>query len=169
VAGYRGDFLLGFSVPDAPAFDEWALLERERLRLLVIDLLQRLAEDALARQAYDEGAGYTRRSLALDNWREEAYRLLMRLLALAGKRSDALAQFEQCRRLLAENLGPGYYRPLRGYQSQRARGAHARQARRSRVRRPPRLALSAERKTLGPSAKTHLRLAESVSTSEQGL
>ncbi len=105
VAGYRGDFLHGLSVPDAPAFEEWALLERERLRLLVIDLLQRLAEDALARQSYEEGAGYIRRSLALDNWREEAHRLLMRLLALAGKRSDALAQFEQCRRLLAENLG----------------------------------------------------------------
>ncbi len=105
VSLYRSDFLDGLTVPDAPAFEEWALLQRERLRLLVIDLLHRLAEEAEQRQAYDDGIGYTRRSLALDNWREEAHRLLMRLLALNGRRSDALAQFERCRRLLAENLG----------------------------------------------------------------
>lgn len=105
VALYRGDFLEGFHVPDAPAFDEWALLERERLRLIVIDLLHRLADDALARQATAEGIVYARRTLALDNWREEAHRLLMQLLALDGQRSNALAQFESCRRLLAENLG----------------------------------------------------------------
>ncbi|MBX3055816.1 MAG: tetratricopeptide repeat protein [Anaerolineae bacterium] len=105
VALYRGDFLEGFNLPDAPAFEEWALLERERLRLLVIELLHRLADDALAQQAYTAGIAYARRSLALDNWREEAHRLLMRLLALDGRRSDALAQFESCRRLLAENLG----------------------------------------------------------------
>jgi len=105
VADYRGDFLQGLSVPDSPAFEEWALLERERLRLMVIDLLHRLTEDALSRGTYGAGIGFARRILALDNWREEAHRLLMRLLALDGRRSDALAQFEQCRRLLAENLG----------------------------------------------------------------
>lgn len=104
VSLYRGDFLEGLTLTDAPAFEEWALLERERLRLLVIDLLHRLSVDARQRQAYAEGIVYARRSLALDNWREEAHRLLMHLLALDGQRSDALAQFESCRRLLAENL-----------------------------------------------------------------
>lgn len=105
VALYRSDFLDGLTIPDAPAFEEWALLQRERLRLLVIDLLYRLAADALDRQAYADGITYARRSLVLDNWREEAHRLLMRMLALDGRRSDALSQFETCRRLLAENLG----------------------------------------------------------------
>lgn len=105
VSLYHSDFLDGLTIPDAPAYEEWALMQRERLRLLVIDLLQRLAAEALERQAYNDGIAYTRRSLAMDNWREEAHRLLMRLLALAGRRSDALAQFEVCRRLLAENLG----------------------------------------------------------------
>ncbi|MCK4315213.1 MAG: hypothetical protein KAX24_05525 [Anaerolineae bacterium] len=35
---------------------------------------------------------YTRRLLALDSWQEEAHRELMRLLALTGQRSAALAQ-----------------------------------------------------------------------------
>ena len=105
VALYRDDFLEGFNVPDAPAFDEWALLERERLRLLVIELLHRLADNAYQQQATTDGITYARRILALDNWREEAHRLLMRLLALDGRRSEALTQFQTCRRLLAENLG----------------------------------------------------------------
>ncbi|HEX7004317.1 MAG TPA: hypothetical protein VF168_09035, partial [Trueperaceae bacterium] len=29
---YRGDFMSGFRLPDAPAFEEWMLVERERLR-----------------------------------------------------------------------------------------------------------------------------------------
>lgn len=69
VALYRGDFLEGFNVPDAPAFDEWALLERERLRLLVIELLHRLADNAYQQQATTDGITYARRILALDNWR----------------------------------------------------------------------------------------------------
>ncbi|MFO7684053.1 MAG: tetratricopeptide repeat protein [Chloroflexota bacterium] len=105
VSLYRGDFLEGFNVPDAPAFDEWALLERERLRLLVIELLHRLADNAHQHQATTDGIAYAQRILALDNWREETHRLLMRLLALDGRRSEALTQFETCRRLLAENLG----------------------------------------------------------------
>ena len=102
---YRGDFLDGLNVPDAPAFMEWVLLERERLRLLIIDLLHRLTANAIERQATSDGIAYARRSLIFDNWREEAHRQLMHLLALDGRRSDALAQFEICRRLLAENLG----------------------------------------------------------------
>ena len=77
----------------------WSLLRP------IFDLLHRLTADALARQATSEGIAYARRSLVLDNWREEAHRQLMHLLALDGRRSDALAQYESCRRLLAENLG----------------------------------------------------------------
>src|SRR5262249_58998458 len=36
VALYGGDFLAGFGVPDAPAFDEWAAIARERLRHLAL-------------------------------------------------------------------------------------------------------------------------------------
>ena len=43
VALYAGDFLAGFGVPDAPPFDEWATVERERLRRLAVGALRRLA------------------------------------------------------------------------------------------------------------------------------
>jgi predicted ATPase/DNA-binding SARP family transcriptional activator len=102
---YRGDFLEGFFVPDSAAIEEWIVLERERWRLLVIELLQRLAERALEQSEYDSAVRYARRILSLDSWREEVHRLLMHTMARAGRRSEALAQFEQCRLLLAENLG----------------------------------------------------------------
>ncbi|HRV95677.1 MAG TPA: BTAD domain-containing putative transcriptional regulator, partial [Anaerolineae bacterium] len=44
------------------------------------------------------------RLLALEPWREEAHRYLMLLLARDGQRSAALAQFEICRRMLADEL-----------------------------------------------------------------
>jgi DNA-binding SARP family transcriptional activator len=33
---YRGDLLAGFSLPDAPRFEEWLVVERERLRQAVL-------------------------------------------------------------------------------------------------------------------------------------
>ena len=102
---YQGDFLADFYLPDAPAFDEWAALERERLRQIITQLLNRLIRQALEQQSGEVGITYARRLLVLDNWREEAHRDLMRLLALNGQRSEALAQFDLCRRLLAEELG----------------------------------------------------------------
>ncbi|HSN76197.1 MAG TPA: BTAD domain-containing putative transcriptional regulator [Anaerolineae bacterium] len=43
--------------------------------------------------------------MELDPWLEEAHLQAMRLLAGAGRRSEALAQYSLCRRLLAEELG----------------------------------------------------------------
>ncbi|HRJ41641.1 MAG TPA: BTAD domain-containing putative transcriptional regulator, partial [Caldilineaceae bacterium] len=48
---------------------------------------------------------YARRLLALDNLHEPAHRGLMRLYALAGQQAAALRQYEECLRLLDEELG----------------------------------------------------------------
>jgi hypothetical protein len=41
----------------------------------------------------------------LEPWREDAHRQVMRLLAGAGQRSAALAQYRECRRILEAELG----------------------------------------------------------------
>ncbi|MEO7908490.1 MAG: BTAD domain-containing putative transcriptional regulator [Roseiflexaceae bacterium] len=102
---YRGDFLDGFNVRDAPAFEEWALAERERLRELALSGLHMLATEHTARGEYAAGIAAATRLLALDPWREEGHRQLMLLLARSGQRSAALAQYETCRRILAQELG----------------------------------------------------------------
>lgn len=105
VAAYRGDFLEGFSLADSLPFEEWALAQREHLRLVVVDALHRVA--AFHETAGDPGqaGAAARRALALEPWDEEAHRQVMRSLALGGQRSQALAQYETCRRLLRQELG----------------------------------------------------------------
>ncbi len=53
----------------------------------------------------DRGIVAARRILELEPWHEEAHRALMWFFAAANQRSAALAQFETCRHVLAEELG----------------------------------------------------------------
>lgn len=102
---YGGDFLEGFYVRDAPAFEEWVLPERERLRQKMQQALHRLAVYYTAREQYVRAIAYTSRLLALEPWHEEVHQQMMLLLALSGQRSAALTQYETCRRLLADEFG----------------------------------------------------------------
>jgi predicted ATPase/DNA-binding SARP family transcriptional activator len=102
---YQGDLLQGFYVRDAPAFEDWLTGERERLKTLAVGALQRLAAHYGTRRDPALGLEYARRLLALEPWREEAHQHMMRLLAQAGQRSAALAQYELCRRLLQSEFG----------------------------------------------------------------
>ncbi|MBU1877557.1 MAG: tetratricopeptide repeat protein [Chloroflexi bacterium] len=105
VALYRGSFLEGFSVRDSAAFEEWALFKREQFGRQVLNALRRLAAYHEGRGEYELAQAYAWRQVELEPWQEEAHRQLMRALALGGQRSAALAQYETCRRLLAEELG----------------------------------------------------------------
>jgi hypothetical protein len=81
------------------------LLERERLRDLLIHALQVLTELCIEQGRAADGAAAARKLLELDPWCEEAHRQLMTVLASTGQRSAALVQYETCRRLLANDLG----------------------------------------------------------------
>jgi len=102
---YRGDLLQQFFLNDSPAFEEWVVLQRERLRRQVLEALHRLANFYERRGEHRQALQYAMRQLELDAWREEAHRQAMRALALSGERSTALAQYEACRRMLARELG----------------------------------------------------------------
>ena len=102
---YRGDFLEGFSLADSPAFEEWVVVQRERLHRMAIDALQLLCRCHEVRGELDEALHCAWRWVALDPWRERAHREVMRLLAKTGQRSAALRQYETCRRALADELG----------------------------------------------------------------
>ncbi len=101
---YGGDFMEGFYVHDAPAFEEWVLLQRERLQALQLSVLYMLTKHYTARGAYAEGIKQAARLLALAPWHEDFHRQMMLLLALSGQRSAALYQYESCRRILKKEL-----------------------------------------------------------------
>ncbi len=101
---YVGDFLAGFFVRDAPAFEEWMLAQRARFRELALHALHTLTQRHLDASQYDRAISDATRLLVFDPWREEAHRQLMLTLARTGQRSAALAQYKRCRRLLQEEL-----------------------------------------------------------------
>lgn len=102
---YRGEFMAGFSLPDSPPFEEWALLTREQLHRQVIEALYRLANSLEQRGEFEQALVHAWRQVDLDPWREAAHRQVMRLLAHSGQRSAALAQYHHCREVLQEELG----------------------------------------------------------------
>ena len=102
---YRGDLLAGFTLSDCPAFDEWLFFETEGLRRDLAGALERLAASHAAGGELELAITASRRWLALDPLHEPAHRSLMRLYALAGQRSAALRQYEECVRILAAEVG----------------------------------------------------------------
>ncbi len=102
---YRGEFLQHFFLEDSAEFEQWALVQREGLHQRILDACSWLATYYERHRDFSTARRYASRQLELDPWREEAHGQMMRALALDGQRSAALAQYETCRRVLAEELG----------------------------------------------------------------
>jgi TolB-like protein len=101
---YRGDLLDGLDVRD-PAFEEWLLFERQRLRDLARAALANMLDRHAASGEHDQAAVAARRLLALDPLHESAHRALMRIYAQHGQAALALKQYQLCRDALHEELG----------------------------------------------------------------
>lgn len=98
ITHYTGDLLEGF-------YDDWALRERERLRLLYLDSLGSLLRHHSDTGALEEALRCGQQILAIDPLREEIHREVIRLHVRSGHRALALRQYECCRRTLDEELG----------------------------------------------------------------
>ena len=98
IALYRGDLLEAI-------YDDWVLLERERLRETYLDALERLITLHKQRQDYAQALAYARQLVAADPLHERAHRDLMRLYHLAGRPQAALEQYARLRDLLDRELG----------------------------------------------------------------
>ncbi len=101
----RGEFLVGFSLPDAPEFDNWAALQREACQRQVETVYDRLTQYQLANHEITIAAETTMRWVRRAPLSEAAYRRLMAAQALAGDRSAALKTYAQCRAMLQAEFG----------------------------------------------------------------
>jgi DNA-binding SARP family transcriptional activator len=102
---YRGDLLQNMVVQEAPLFDEWLLVERERLQLAYQEVLWALAQ---AQQIINDFAGAARtlnRLIQADPLRERSYRALMGVHYRAGDRAAAVQVYKQCTTVLNNELG----------------------------------------------------------------
>jgi DNA-binding SARP family transcriptional activator len=107
----RGDFLEGFHLDDAPAFDGWMTLERERYRALAAAALVAAGERRVAGSQFTEARDLAHRALAVQPHAEPAVRLLMRAAALSDDAAGALAAFHDFGKGLHADIGE---QPSRG-------------------------------------------------------
>jgi DNA-binding SARP family transcriptional activator len=101
---YSNDFLAGFTLRDAPDFDDWQFFQREELRSTFAGALQQLIQIAEDEANWEEALRYARRWLLLDPLEESVQRRLMALYAQAGQPAAALRQYEECVRILQAEL-----------------------------------------------------------------
>src|SRR6266550_1145196 len=102
---YRGPLLQGFTLTDAPLFEEWVRFEEMDSRQAYAGALQQLAARAEQRQAWDEAITYMQRIVQLDALSEEAQRRLIELYVHTGAIGQALRQYRQLETELAQELG----------------------------------------------------------------
>jgi TolB-like protein/two-component SAPR family response regulator len=102
IALYDGELLSGFNLRQ-PSFADWLAGERARLRDLALGALETLMDGA--GEAPADLITLAQRAISLDPYREQAHRHLMRSLALAGRRNEALTHYRQLVGTLQADLG----------------------------------------------------------------
>jgi ABC-type oligopeptide transport system substrate-binding subunit/DNA-binding SARP family transcriptional activator len=102
---YRDEFMAGFSLRDSSEFDDWQFFQSENLRRDLAGALERLIPGYCARDEYELALGHARRWLSLDPLHEAAHQRLMQLYAWTEQRPAALRQYQECARILQEELG----------------------------------------------------------------
>ena len=105
VALCGGDLLEGFGLRDSPAFEDWQRLQADGLRRELAGALDRLAELDAAAGDHAAAIRHARRRVDLEPLHEPARVRLIRLLAGAGDRAGALAEYRTCVRVLSAELG----------------------------------------------------------------
>lgn len=96
---YKNDFL-------ADTIGEiWIQEERAQLKKSRLDLLEHLTEVLIKLGRHREAYPYAETMVQLDPCREEGHRMLMKILINLGHRSQAIAQYQQCKKILQRELG----------------------------------------------------------------
>ncbi len=95
---YTGDLL-------ESVYEDWCLYDRERFRLMLLNLLNKIMVYHGLYGNYESGIECGERILAFDNTREKIHRQLMWLHTLAGDRTASIAQYKHCCQVLHDELG----------------------------------------------------------------
>ncbi|HRQ23984.1 MAG TPA: BTAD domain-containing putative transcriptional regulator, partial [Anaerolineales bacterium] len=101
---YRGDFLEGFHLRDGQGFEEWTILQRERLRRLAREGFRFLSRYYLESGQFTEGVEFSSRWQRLDPYDEEACRAQMWSLVRTGQRAAALQCYQELKKKLSQDL-----------------------------------------------------------------
>lgn len=104
-AAYEGPFLDGFYVADAPDFERWAELERERLARAYARVLETLADEREREGEWLAAVEWWRRLAVADPLSSRVALRLITALAASGEREGALRHAATHAAMLREELG----------------------------------------------------------------
>jgi two-component SAPR family response regulator len=96
---YRGDYLV------EDLYEDWTMVERERLSNAYMDILGRLARHYLDNGRPEESVRCCYRALEKDRCHEDSHRLLMRCYSRMGQLSRVARQYTMCERILEQEYG----------------------------------------------------------------
>ncbi len=102
---YRGDVLAGFNLSDAPEFDDWATVQRERAYQLLHQIAAALVAAQVAARNIPAALGTITRWIGLSPLHEPAYRELLQLQLASGDRVGARRTSEAYHAMLAREFG----------------------------------------------------------------
>lgn len=102
---YRGDFLEGFYVKDADKFEEWMISTKEEFKDIYIQKLQSSLREYIEDKNTKEIKKYCKRLIAIDEFNEKPYRLLMKVYKEEGKYDKAIHIYNKLDKNLKEELG----------------------------------------------------------------
>jgi DNA-binding SARP family transcriptional activator len=102
-----GQLLEGFSLPDAPAFEQWLDGARARQASRVVEQLLASGERALGRSDLASADDHALRALQVEPASERAARLRIRARALAGDAAGALRIYQEFAGWLEREIGEG--------------------------------------------------------------
>jgi DNA-binding SARP family transcriptional activator len=103
--GRATEFMEGFSLSDAPGFEDWMGVERDKRRVQSLERLATAAADAVARGDLVDGRVVAQRAMEVEPLHEPSVRVLMRIHALEGARAIALQVYDRLTELLSRDLG----------------------------------------------------------------
>jgi len=86
-------------------YDDWVLLERERVRQVRIHGLERLAERLACAGRFSEAIEAAQAAVVAEPLRESSHRALVRVHLAEGNIVEALREYELTRKMLADELG----------------------------------------------------------------
>ena len=86
-------------------YDDWVIVERERLRQLCLEALEQMAQSLLDSGKAPLAIEAALAVVAAEPLRESAHRVLFDAHVSVGNRGEALRQFHRCRVLLEDELG----------------------------------------------------------------
>jgi DNA-binding SARP family transcriptional activator len=98
LAHYKGDLLLGW-------YEDWILVERERLHMLRLRSLRRFMEHYVASGDFESALATGQAALRLEPLDEAVQQRVIELYAQIGQRAAALRQYERLAALLKAELG----------------------------------------------------------------